>query len=304
VAGRLSVAFLLDFVDIGRGDRDLLDSLLLIAIVQANIDVVTREPDLQRSFAAYDAAPPDDMRRPVSISAVAGSLGMPYETVRRRITRIARLGYCVIGPTGVLVPLAVLSSPEHMSGTFAVYARLQAFYYQLRDLGVLPDYPAPGPPAQGDAMVRAIMRLFGDYFLRTVRAVTESVGDVVGGLVLLGIYRANTEHLSNTGDPADGPDQILDDALRMPVSATQLAERLRLPKETVRRHVMRLLEEGRCVRADRGLIVPTVVLARASPLGVTQHLSHLNRLFAGLAQLGVLAGWDQMRPAVAPRSLA
>ncbi|MET0272879.1 MAG: hypothetical protein ABW360_07795 [Phenylobacterium sp.] len=294
VAGRLSVAFLLDFVDVGRGDRDPVDMLILLAIVQANVAPVMRETELQRAYAAYDTPPPDDARRPVSVSAVAGSLGMPYETVRRRVVRMVRSGWCVVGPTGVYVSQTVLTSPEHMAGAFASYERLRMFYYELKDLGVLPDYPPAAEPVEASAMIRAIMRLFGDYFLRTVKAVTESIGDVGGGLVMLGIFRANTEHLSNTGNPADGPDEIIDDALRVPVSATHLAERLRLPKETVRRHVMRLVAEGRCVRTERGLLVPTEVLILATQ-SVSQHLTHLNRLFVGLAQLGVLAAWDKAR---------
>jgi DNA-binding Lrp family transcriptional regulator len=306
VAGRLSIAFLLDVIDLGRGDRALIDGLLLIGIVQANVSLVTREPDLQRTYAAYDTPPPDALRRAVSVSAIANSLRLPYETVRRRVAGLERKGLCVVDERGVYVPNRVLTSPEHMAGSFAVFERLRQLYYRLKDLGVLRSFPEADPQPPVD-LVRAIMRVFGDYFLRTVDAVSRGVGDLMAGLVLLGVLTANTEHLPDHEAGADGAEAeaFVPDSLRRPVSVAALARRLRLPEETVRRHASQLVADGRCARAPQGYLIPGAVLAR--PLWVAlmgENLSHLNRMFSDLAHLGVLAAWDAARAAAAPVATA
>lgn len=297
VAGRLSVAFLLDCVEIGRGDRPLVDSLILMGIVQANVGLLTREPDLQRAYAAYDSPPPDDLRRGVSVNAVANSLRLPYETVRRRITGLERQGLCVNGERGVYVPQQMLMSPEHMAAAFATYDLLRRFYYRLKDVGALRGFPevSPAPPSD---LVRAILRVFADYFLRVVDAVTRNVGDIVAAFVLLGILTANTEHLPDDEAGAAGSEvgDFVTDALRRPVSASALSRRLRLPDETVRRHVAQLVADGRCVRTPQGCLIPAEALARPAWTGMmAENLSHLNRMFSDLAYLGVLAGWDAAR---------
>lgn len=306
LAGRLSIAFVLDVIELGRGDRALIDGLLLIGIVQANVGLVTREPDLQQTYAAYDAPPPDELRRGVSVSALANTLSLPYETVRRRVSGLERKGLCVVSEKGVTVPTAVLLSPEHMAATFAVFERLRQLYYRLKDADALRGFPqaAPQPPAD---LVRAIMRLFGDYFLRTVDAVSRSVGDIIAGLVLLGILTANTEHLPDHEAGVDGAkaEAFVPDALRRPVSVAALARRLRLAEETVRRHATQLVADGRCVRVAQGYLIPSEVLARPLWVGLMgENLSHLNRMFSDLAYLGVLAGWDAARVDAAPAATA
>ena len=297
VAGRLSIGFLLDVIEVTRGDRALVDGLLLVGITQANVALIQREPALQRTFAAYDAPPPDHMRRAATVSAVANSLRLPYETVRRRIAGLERQGLVVVTDAGVYVPAEVLSSPEHMAGAFAAYELLRQFYYRLRDAGVLREFGGAGaqPPAD---LVRAIMRVFADYLLRTIDAVSRGVGDIVAGLVLVGILRANTRHLDDriSGEDGQAPQDFVPDALRRPVSVAALGRQLKLPEETVRRHAAQLIADQRCVRTRDGLLIPAEFLAR--PLWgevMGENLSHLNRMFSDLAHLGVLAGWDEAR---------
>lgn len=297
VAGRLTIGFLLDFVEIGRGDRALVDSILMLAMVQANVTPVVREPELQRAYGAYEDAVPDALRRPTSISSLANSLRLPYETVRRRVADLARKGYCVVSPAGAYVPQEVLSHPEHMTAVFRTYELLRAFYYDLHDLGFM-RLPTPPEvvPLDGADQVRAIMRLLGDYILRTVDAVTSLGRDFVSGLLLLGVFRANTEHVRGAGVGREG-DGLLEDSLRRPVSVAALAARLRLPAETVRRHTRELVEQGLCARVSGGLVISTAVVAKPHTMAlIDENFSDLSRMFAALAQLGVLAAWDAARP--------
>jgi hypothetical protein len=60
--------------------------------------------------------------------------------------------------------------------------------------------------------------------------------------------------------------------------------------------VARLVEQGECLRTPDGLVVPSDIHRR--PGGVLfspTNLANLNRMFAGLDELGVLAAWEAER---------
>lgn len=104
---RLSVLFVFDVTRISRGEGDLLEPLLLTAILQANQSALPSRPDLQLLYGTGTWALPDEHRRPISVSALAQSLGLPFETVRRRTQALARRGLCVAAPAGLYVPQAL-----------------------------------------------------------------------------------------------------------------------------------------------------------------------------------------------------
>ncbi|MET0272593.1 MAG: hypothetical protein ABW360_06350 [Phenylobacterium sp.] len=293
LVGRLTAAFLLDTVESGRFDRHFLDALLITAIIQANVAPVVRDPGMQRAYGVYDEPPPDELRqaRAVSVNAIATSLRLPYETARRRVAQMARGGLCVITPEGVYVPNAVLTLPSHMTHALESYEQIRVFYVRLRRLGLAP--PPSGAPFEGPPPLRAVLRLLGDYFLRSVEGLTRNVRDPVRAIMLLAILHANTEHLPPTWRGAGGEtDDAIPDALRRPVAAMTLAAQLRLPRETVRRHVERLVADRQCVRTRRGLVMTSKILARPFwKQFASENVGHLNRMFAGLAELGVLTAW-------------
>jgi hypothetical protein len=83
------------------------------------------------------------------------------------------------------------------------------------------------------------------------------------------------------------------DEFRRPVRASEVAARLGLPHETVRRHLAGLIEEDRCVRVREGFVVPAAVLVRANVGAVwAANFRNLHRMFGDLAETGVLALWD------------
>lgn len=109
VAARLANAFALDLVKLGGFGRDVIDGLLMCAISQANVAQITRSPDLQRTYATLDQPPPDELRRPVSVSAIANSLRIPFETARRRIAGLSDLSIVRTTPKGVIIPTGPLN---------------------------------------------------------------------------------------------------------------------------------------------------------------------------------------------------
>jgi len=297
VAGRVCVHFVLDLVEVGRSDRDLMDDLILLTIIQANLEPLSRDLELQRRYAAVDAPPPDELRRPVSINAVANALRFPYETVRRRVTLMAADGICEIGPRGVQVSARSLTAPAHVAVLHANYDKVRALYIRLRRIGFLAAADAPADPWSPPALpVRAVARISGDYFLRMMEPLTLNIGDLVRGLLLLSIAKGNTEglqdHERGTEDP--GPAGYVDDSKRRPISVATLAARLNVPQETARRHVAHLVESGRCVRESAGVVMPAAEYARLEIVKLMHaNQIHLQRMFAALAQLGVVEAWER-----------
>lgn len=302
--GRLSVAFLLDLVQVGRLDREFLDGVLLLTIVQANIAPLAHDADLQKTYSDYDAPPPDDLRRRVSVNAIAQSLRLPYETARRHITRLAAAGECEVTPQGVYVPAATLHSPRHRESVIGTYDLLRRFYFRLRDLGALSGLPAPDPAAALDpasnAPVRAVVRISSDYVLRMVDLLAIHIGDLVRGLILLAILRANTADFPDEirGGEEGGPAAFAPDEQRRPVRVAELSARLGVPEETVRRHAARLVQDRLCVRGPDGLVLPGHVLARPQFVQLMgDNHANVTRMFAALARLGVIAEWERQRGA-------
>jgi hypothetical protein len=298
---RLAIGLLLDLIAIARGeDGHLLDTLLASAIIHANIQEILRRADLNLAFADETAMPPDELRRPISMNALATSLELPFETVRRRVGGMVRDGFCKFVDGGVIVPSAVLDNPQYLADGFRGYERIRGFYYQASDLGILTPLPPPTVELRPDTFpIRAVARLVGTYVLRVVERM-GALGDLVDGLIALEIYRCNVETLSieeASGAPEAALDGVIDEGQRQPVPITGIAQRMGMPHETVRRHVRGLMDRGVCHRRPTGLVVPSDALAGPA-LGtlVADNAANLQRLFGSLSQLGVLQVWDGIRP--------
>jgi hypothetical protein len=309
LASRLTMSFLLDMISLARGDRHVLDTLLISATLQANVAPIQRQGDLQVTYASVDEAPPDELRRPISVNALANSLGLPFETVRRRVKGLVSRGVFVMSDAGVIVPSAYLSSPETIKNGLLGYERLRRFYYDLRDLGLIGALAPPSVRMEGGALpMRTAMRHASAFVLRIIEIMMRHEGDALNVLIMLQVFCANTEDFTPDmigGDTLEERDMVRDN-LRKPVRPSTLARRLGLPDETIRRHVEDMVARGTLVRAPGGLILPAAALSRANVrAGMVDNIANLQRLFSGLSQLGVLAIWDQLNPvAAAPTAAA
>ncbi|RAK59594.1 hypothetical protein DJ021_07155 [Phenylobacterium hankyongense] len=307
LAMRVANAFALDFARLSAAapDADLLDSIIGVAVIQANLPPVTWS-DGEDAYAAFENPPPDELRRPVSVHAVASSLRLPYETVRRRVAKLAAAGLFEITSQGVYAPRAVLTTPQYEAALRANYDLVRSLYFTLRDLGPAHDplqsvEPRPGPLSGCDPVaVRTVARASAEYFLRLVDPMTEHFGDLSVGLLMMGIVRANTDSIS-VHEEATGPlgsSPLLPDEVRVPARLSDLAAALNMPYESVRRRVSALVDEGRCERKGAGVIVPARTLAQPELATVVrQNRGHMRHMFGSLAQLGVLADLEVERPA-------
>lgn len=131
--------------------EDLLTVLVHRAIVTANLAHLDVDP-AARQFATLAAAPPDEVRRPVSVRAVAASMGVPLETVRRRTNRLIELGLCRRVKGGLIVPAATLEGPDAESALLGNMAGLRRLIWRLQSAGFRLS-GAPHPAAEGDTAV-------------------------------------------------------------------------------------------------------------------------------------------------------
>ncbi|WP_133255024.1 helix-turn-helix transcriptional regulator [Phenylobacterium hankyongense] len=291
-------AFVLDLVKLGGHRRDVVDALVRAAVLQANLAHLIRDSELQRRYAGLEQDPPDELRRPASINAIATSLRLPFETVRRRVGGLTEAGICALTPKGVIVPQGATSSPEYRVALQFQYEKLRALYERLRAIDVVQP-PEALAPWTGEPPVRLVGRLVVDFVLRFTEPVLEQVPDPVTTLTLLEIILANTEALPDDdgGEEGTGVAAFVPDSRRAPVSVGALRARLAVPNETLRRHVKRLCDSGLCRPVRGGYIVSAEALSRPELLAfMLRNHANLTRMFAGLGQAGVLALWDQARP--------
>lgn len=273
----LSGAFMLDQARSGIAGMDTRDAILVMAINQANIAPLTRDPDARVRYGGLESPAPDEERRPVSLSAVAASLRLPYETVRRRVRRLETLGVCTLTAQGPIVPETFLASPAYLTSVVAAHARLHQFFRQVRADGLMEPLPPSRYPPEPTVPIRASLRLISDYLLRTSELLMGVTGDLIGGLVLLGLLSA--------GDDLPPP----------ATSIAALARRIDMPHETIRRHLAALADQGWCARAGRGFVVTEEILARPEMRAVFRdNAVNVHRLFSGLAERGLVEAWERL----------
>ncbi|MDB5447714.1 MAG: hypothetical protein JWQ97_3031 [Phenylobacterium sp.] len=288
MAGRTSIHFFLDIGDMGRQGAPVIDALLMAAVIEANVGRLNRDPALQAAHARLDSPPPDALRRPVSVNALAVSLDQPFETVRRHINQLIAAGLCVATPAGVYVPSEVLASEPFVGAARARYQRFWRFYEELRGFGVIEPMPyRPLPVEDPAAPVRAVGRVLSDYFFRTTDVLHRHVSDLLTGLILLAVVRANAEHLPPAQVVAILRTGWLRDEHRVPVRVAELSRRIGAPYETTRRHVGRLVEQGFCKRAGGGLLVDSEALHQPTLFAITsENFVNVRRMFRQAAALG------------------
>ncbi|HVI33745.1 hypothetical protein [Phenylobacterium sp.] len=294
---RLSLAYLLDQIHLSRNGADIVDRLLIAAVIDANLGAIKLDQGLQFTYGALDAPSPDALLRPVSVNAVAQSVGLPFETVRRRIARLTREGACVAKDGGIVVPQTALASPGFKRLSVARFERLRQFHADLLAAGALPDI-GTSPTATteprwdgDDPPVRVVNRILAEHLLRFIEAVMRQARDPLAALLLLEAARANIQHLPGREPPEGYP---VADRLRRPVPISTLAARLNIPAETLRRRAARLERAGLCRRTEGGLIVPAAAVARPQVLTLMEeNAGNVRRMFARLDQIGCLKAWSE-----------
>ena len=298
---RASNSYLVDLLAGFRGERDFTDALILAALMQGNTAPLAGDLELQRRYGVFACPPPLSIRRPISMSALAASLGVPFETVRRRMKRLVGAGVCEIAHDGLRFTDARLLSPEHLRVLEATYARTRNFYQRLRRAGCLDLFSLPPGPrwAADEPPLRIVYRTSNIYFLRMMEHLLPRFANLSQAFIVLAVVRVNTAAFPDTLRGGEGlePEHFVPDSYRKPARASEVAALLGVPAETARRNLAALVAGGFCQRLKDGYIVPAAVLARPNVLVAWDaNLRDLSRLFGDLAETGVLALWEAELP--------
>ena len=157
---------------------------------------------------------------------------------------------------------------------------------------MLPEHSEPATLVSADH-ARLVSRISSEYFLDSAVLCAEFFkGELVTGLVFLAILRENVRYIDH-GSPEGMAHRALDapppNDLREPVTVYVVAKALGLTYETARRHVKRLVDDGYCLRLERGLLIPTEVLTRPEFLRANvRNLANFNRMLTDAARASVI----------------
>lgn len=279
VVERLCLSLSADLISTGflRGAyRSALDTLLALAITQANLAPKARDLAFQQAYATLSRSPPDHLRRPVRVRPIAISLGIPQETARRRVAMMVKDGILAHTDTGVFMPKSVTETPIYIDTAKATWEAVGALYGDLRRVGAL-DAPA-NQAREEEIPYRYMMRLWGDHFLRIVEMLLPMLQEPFDIVLLFTILRAS---------------EALKSEASKPVSASSISRSLGLPFETVRRNALRLAERGLCQKAPRGYVITSELLD--TPVWrqfAERHRLVLMRFFSIMGERGLLSFWE------------
>lgn len=118
---------------------DMLTAILAQAIIAANTAHLDQRNGEGPRYAGLAQAPPDALRRPISVLALSQSMGLPFETTRRHVNKLVKAGRCVRVRGGVIVPAEVLEDPKTSEATLANVVNVRRFVRALKAAGVTAD---------------------------------------------------------------------------------------------------------------------------------------------------------------------
>ena len=138
ITSRVSMDYVVSIYSaILRGSRhDPIDALILSTVAVANVAHLNADKALSQTYAGIDTPEPMDIKRPISRNAVALSLGLSYETARRRIQKLIETG-ALLDVDGGLIGANEATSPEMVRAMAEQNATLlRRLVRQLREHGV------------------------------------------------------------------------------------------------------------------------------------------------------------------------
>lgn len=136
---RASTRFLMQSIEMMLrtvGGRDLLRATIFLAIVDANLRHLAPDDAISQTYSESEDSIPDNLRRPISVHALALSLELPYETTRRHVNALLQDGYCRRRENGVYVPAEVLSRDNILATHQENLVNLRTLFRDLEAGGV------------------------------------------------------------------------------------------------------------------------------------------------------------------------
>ena len=138
LALRASTTYFLHSVDLMSRvvGGDILRGVIFTAVVDANVRHMRPGDVTAQTYSEAGDQVPDELRRPISVHALALELDIPYETTRRHINALIANGFCLRAETGIIVPASVIARDQMATALRRNYENLRRLMTDLREGGV------------------------------------------------------------------------------------------------------------------------------------------------------------------------
>ena len=237
---------------IRKHDGDFTCAVVYMAAIQAS-----------RSPPRGESGP--EPTRHFSVRAIAESMGIPYETTRRKIADLEAAGLARrVGSRGYTVAPAVFEGAAYRAECDATWRALQRLIIDLRALSFDFSAFARGSSltavrdlAQAD-LADAAAVLVNDFQLRVLETGVQPHGSMLDAAIVSTLILTNAELLTHDPEMAhqySGAATPPPDHLRKPARITEVATALGLTHETVRRRFSRYCELGWAKRVTGGYLM-------------------------------------------------
>lgn len=229
-----------------RYDGDYIMSLVELSMLQATRP--TGDADAER-------------QRTISVRAIGTSLGLAYETSRRKVRDLEAAGVCVrVSPNRLVIAPGRLETPAYAAECDARWRNLRGYLVELRDIGfdLGPfSHMSPQTAVMAPTLSRNIAFLIDDFILRLGEARITNEEDTLNSNIISAVSNMNGELIradrALTWKYAGGDTPPPDDA-RMPVTITMVARRLKLSEDIVGRRMNLYVERGWIERVPGGYL--------------------------------------------------
>ncbi|WP_421932832.1 hypothetical protein [Phenylobacterium sp.] len=281
---------------------DITTTIIFATITQANTAYLDQRPEGGRDWGTLDRPAPDNLRRPITAHAAATALGLPRETLRRKLNSLKAEGYVEETPDGVIIRAEAMLRPPVVATVIANTDLARDFCLRLQRAGIVPIDRTGGADLE-EPLHRAIGRATNTFCLRFLENVMAlSGGDLMLGLTACALEAANIRGLAESATELVGPIRSIPDSVREPISAMSLARELGLPRETTRRHLHRLIALGVCRAAPGGFIFTEARLdADRITASLGRTAANVRHLHATLIGAGVMLP-TRVEPVPAPET--
>lgn len=284
---RCVTVFMLDLVSrtLRKHDGDFTRAVVYMAALQAS-----------RSPSHGEGGP--GPARVFSVRAIAQSMGIPYETTRRKIAELEAAGMARrVDTRGYTVSPQTFEGEAYRAECEATWRALQRLIADLRTLDF--DFGAfSGGSSLAGArhlaradLVEAAAVLVNDFILRVLESGVQPHGSMLDSAVISTLILTNAELLTNDRELAwqySGATTPPPDHLRRPATITEVASALGLSHETVRRRFRRYCGLGWAKRVTGGYLLTVERLQQADVLNSGLMVSQrFLQLVQSLRQLGV-----------------
>lgn len=142
---------------------------------------------------------------------------------------------------------------------------------------------------------RIALRAALGFYLRCSREIASSLGggDVLRGLIIVGINQANVAHVRSESGQYATTDNPVPLEERRPISVHALSLDLGVPYETTRRHVKALIESGVCIRVENGVVMLPHTIDNVSRR-LRRNLENVQAFVTELRRGGILDPADEL----------